>query len=198
MSVLRPNLPNPLRQVEPITILLTNMTTTKQVDSSLLFSPETIWVQLVQSKLRDVGEWPRWPWLLMIKVKTLIRISWGLVLKPSHSVSASSARISSRHDLSLSIWARLLPVFLGLRGASVSPCVCTYPPVLNPLMQFSNATYSFHVSLEGLYVWNCKGLPRPGDTAQRRRGHAEAPDVGGRARLIARHCSVGVCAPLAN
>lgn len=69
--------------------------------------------------------------------------------------------------------------------------------VLNSLMQFNNATYSFHVSL-GSFTCEIRALPSLTDTAQQRQGHTEAPDVGGRAKLIATHCSVGVCAPLVN
>lgn len=71
-------------------------------------------------------------------------------------------------------------------------------PVLNSLMQFSNATYSFHVSLEAFTCEIATASRSLSDTAPQRQGHTEAPDVGGRAKLIATHCSVGVYAPSVN
>lgn len=71
--------------------------------------------------------------------------------------------------------------------------------LLKSLMQFNNATYSFHVSLG---PFTCEiaeaGLALMRATPQQRHGHSEAPDVGGRAKLIATHCSVGVCSPSVN
>lgn len=70
--------------------------------------------------------------------------------------------------------------------------------VSESLMQFSNATYSCHVSLKTLACEIAKARLGWGAGAQQRQGHAGAPDVGGRAQLITTHCSVGVCAPLVN
>ena len=58
--------------------------------------------------------------------------------------NAPSVRITSCHISSLNIWVRLLLCFLWNEGGWWGGRIST---VLNSLMQFNNATYSFHVSL---------------------------------------------------
>lgn len=71
------------------------------------------------------------------------RASWGIF---PLSGNASSARVALCHVSSLSIWAHLLLCFLGSRGWGGGH----RSTVLNSLMQFNNAMYSFHVSLESV------------------------------------------------
>lgn len=79
-----------------------------------------------------------------------IMIGWGVTMNftPLWKCILGAYCITVCHVSSLSIWAHLLLCFLGSVRAGGWGGVGHRSTVLNSLMQFSNATYSFHVSLE--------------------------------------------------